>query len=241
MAFTILTNGTTISASVLNDNFYHIGQGDLLPRGGVSLTAETGQHDLGSSGNKWRSIYINELHTTCTVSGPMTFAGPVDTQSTTAFQFPNGFEGYFPYFMAWEIYGTGTNAPVGTFGAYAARVLNTSASFNLAATLSSNQITLPAGTYEVDGWASGGLHAAFRARLYNVTDSTIGANGTSAIATDGGSGTHQSWSIMFGQFTILTSTVFQLEQRLGAAFIMGEGNTSGKGVFSCLQITRIAP
>lgn len=239
MSFTIITNSTTISATELNNNFYHIGQGDLLPMGGVSLTAETSQHDLGSSGNRWRSIYVNEIESTITVSAPMTFAGAASF-GTITMSFPSGFAGYFPYFTAWEIYPTGTNAPAGTTGSYTQRVLNTSSSNLTGASLSSNIITLPAGTYEVEGWASGGLHETFKAQFYNNTDLTIAALGTSAIATRFGSTTHQAHSLMYGQFSILTASAFELQQRIAGTFIMGEGNTSGKGVFSCLHIVRIA-
>lgn len=243
MSFAIITNSTTISATELNNNFYHIGQGDLLPMGGVSLTAETGQHNLGSSGNQWRSIYVNEIAGTLTVSAPMTFNAPVTFNTTTSF--PSGFLGYFPYILAYEMYATGTNGPVGTTGAYAARALNTSSTYNLSATLTSNQVTLPPGTYEVEAWASGvGIVSTspFRARLYNITDGTVTAQGQNAC----GAGPSTSYfctahSIIYSQFTIAGTTTFELQCRqASSATNSGEGNTQGRGIFACFQAVRIA-
>lgn len=234
MSFTIITNSTTISATELNNNFYHIGQGDLLPMGSVSLTAESGQHDLGSNGNRWRTIYVNEIASTLTVSAPMTFNAPVTFNTTTSF--PNGFLGYFPYIMAWEIYPTSTNAPAGTSGAYAPRALNTSASYNLAATLTSSQITLPPGTYELQAMGTGYAQTLFKTRFYNITDGTSTAIGDCSAAGSNGHGI----SLIFSQFQIVATSTFELQQRCSAAGIVGQGNSVAKGVFAYIHLTRLS-
>ena len=62
MSFTVFQNNTTHDAIEVNDNFYHIAQGDFIPRTGVSLTADvTGLIDLGSSSYKWDSLYANAI------------------------------------------------------------------------------------------------------------------------------------------------------------------------------------
>lgn len=234
MSFTIITNSTTISATELNNNFYHIGQGDLLPMGGVSLTAETGQHDLGSSGNKWRSIYVNEIASTLTVSAPMTFNAPVTFNTATSF--PSGFLGYFPYFMAWEIYPTSTNATVGSTS-YTARTLNTSTSYNLAATMTSGQITLPPGTYEVDAMGTGYQTSLFKIRWYNVTAASMTALGMTAWSQ---TEYRNSKSHLWGRFTIAATSTFELQQRCATAGSMGLGNSLYKSCFAYAQIVRIS-
>lgn len=56
MAFSIFVNSTTADSADMNDNFYHIGQGSVLPRGGNNLEATTGVFDLGSSSFKWKNV-----------------------------------------------------------------------------------------------------------------------------------------------------------------------------------------
>lgn len=76
------------------------------------------------------------------------------------------------------------------------------------ASLSANQVTLPAGTYRVRGRAPGVQTGGHKAFLYNVTDATytdIGSN--AATAATGGS---FSDSVISGQFTIATSKTFSM-------------------------------
>jgi hypothetical protein len=62
MPFTIFQHSTAAHASEVNDNFYHIGQGDVLPRDGNSLTVIDSTYDLGSSTFKWNNIYANKTY-----------------------------------------------------------------------------------------------------------------------------------------------------------------------------------
>lgn len=62
MAFTILTKNTTISASAVNDNFYHGACGNWMPLGGSSLAQTTGVYNIGSDNYKWNNAYINNLY-----------------------------------------------------------------------------------------------------------------------------------------------------------------------------------
>lgn len=78
----------------------------------------------------------------------------------------------------------------------------------IGASLSANQVTLPAGTYRVRGRAPGVQTGGHKAFLYNVTDATytdIGSN--AATAATGGS---FSDSVISGQFTIATSKTFSM-------------------------------
>lgn len=239
MAFTILTNGTTISASVLNDNFYHIGQGDLLPRGGVSLTAETGQHDLGSSGNKWRSIYVNELASTCTVSGPVTFNGTVTFNTSTTFS--SGFTGYYPTLIAHEQQPTSTAASTCTTS-YAARVLNTTTLLSISgASITSNQVTLPTGTFEfqaISYFAGTGSSSYGKTRLYNITAGTVTAYGMSWLMF-GVSG-EPVFSELLCVVTCSAVTIFELQDRSFLAMPRGAPSSTRRNTYTTIHVVRIA-
>ena len=64
MPFTTFTKNTTISAAEITGNFDHIGAGDMLPRGGTSLSPTTGVYNLGSDSFKWNDIFATNLNIT---------------------------------------------------------------------------------------------------------------------------------------------------------------------------------
>jgi len=64
VAFTVLQKNTTITATEVNDNFYHIACGDLIPRGGTSLGATTGVYNLGSDMYRWDVVHANNIYAT---------------------------------------------------------------------------------------------------------------------------------------------------------------------------------
>jgi hypothetical protein len=106
---------------------------------------------------------------------------------------------------------SGTNAGASLAGVQA-RVFNTvDANTISGASLASNQITLPAGTYRVLGWAPAGNVGYHRARLYNVTDSANTILGSSENCTSASiSDLVQTTSHLFGRFTIAGTKVFEL-------------------------------
>ena len=108
---------------------------------------------------------------------------------------------------------SGTDGGTFTSGAWRTRDLNTvDINTITGASLSSNQITLPAGTYEIE-WVSDvrGVDAHY-SRLFNITDSTTTVQGINGWAHTGGSaGGGQSPG--HGRFTIASSKVFQIQHR----------------------------
>lgn len=62
MAFSVFTQATTISADDVNNNFYHIGQGNFTPRDGLLLEETSGALTLGSDTYKWNTLYCEHLH-----------------------------------------------------------------------------------------------------------------------------------------------------------------------------------
>ena len=61
MAYTLLEKGHTVSATDFDNNFKHVGQGDLLPRGGTLLETTDGAYDLGSDSYKWNNVHVQNL------------------------------------------------------------------------------------------------------------------------------------------------------------------------------------
>jgi len=84
MAFTIFTSGTVAYANEVMDNFYHISDGDRMPRGGVSLTSADSTYDIGSAAFKWNNIYCNTLDLAGIVVGDIWQLQTEVTLSSTA-------------------------------------------------------------------------------------------------------------------------------------------------------------
>tara|TARA_R100000329_G_C7566999_1_gene200602 strand:+ start:32 stop:604 length:573 start_codon:yes stop_codon:yes gene_type:complete len=97
------------------------------------------------------------------------------------------------------------------------RVLNTVKTNEITgASLSSNQITLPAGTYFCEAFANGCMVDHHRAFLYNVTDSSVELIGQQYYAT-AFSNLGDNTSMIFGRFTISAQKVFELRHRTQSA------------------------
>jgi hypothetical protein len=62
MSYTLLEKYHTGSATDLNNDYYHVGQGSLAPRGNASLELTTGVYNLGSSAASWNNAYINTIN-----------------------------------------------------------------------------------------------------------------------------------------------------------------------------------
>jgi hypothetical protein len=121
---------------------------------------------------------------------------------------------------------SGTDGGTFTSGAWRTRDLNTVVTNEItSASLSSNQITLPAGTYFIIAHAPafGSLH--HKAKLRNVTDSTDTLFGICQGGSSGdGLNFFTSISVVEGRFTIAGTKVFELQHRSTAT-----GSSSGFG------------
>ena len=62
MSFTRFLENHTITASEMNNNFYHCSQGDWLPMGGTDLNYTSGVYDLGSDTYKWDQVYLQNIN-----------------------------------------------------------------------------------------------------------------------------------------------------------------------------------
>lgn len=131
----------------------------------------------------------------------------------------------------------GTDGGTFTLGAWRTRTLTTEhADVGGHASLSSNQITLAAGTYLAEIHCPARAVAFHQARLYNITDAATTLVGTSQ---ESGTGSGQTaFSIITGRFTIAAQKVFEVQHRSSET-----GTTTGFGSannFGELEVYTIA-
>lgn len=137
---------------------------------------------------------------------------------------------------------TATTAGGGaTAGSWFTRVLNTVKTNTISgASLASNQITLPAGTYEVAARAPGFGVQQHVARLYDATGAAVLVDGAAAYSA--GSQTH---SEVWGRFTLSTTSAVQLEHRVantagGNGLGVAHTFTGTNNVYAEVIIRRVA-
>lgn len=142
-----------------------------------------------------------------------------------------GLVGSVPILHVRDEKASGTAGGGFTSGSWQTRTLNTEKTNQITgASLSSSQITLPAGTYEIFARAPAFRCDDHKAKLYNVTDGAdlvIGSNSQS-----GSVGAYSMTdSIVRGQFTLATAKVLELRhQCLTTRATNGWGTASTFGV-----------
>lgn len=102
--------------------------------------------------------------------------------------------------------------------------INTSGSQSGTHTAKAGQFTLPAGTYDIEGDAKGAFSgvAAWRSRLYNLTDATEQA-GTIGCNGQGNANVERHMTIR-GRFTIASTKTFQIQTiATGTVSLFGHG------------------
>jgi hypothetical protein len=136
-----------------------------------------------------------------------------------------------------------TNGGTFTNGAWRTRDINTSQSNSITScSLASNQITLPAGTFRIEGFAIAFKVDQHQTRIYNITGSAVLFQGLSCysdqfqdIATT---------SNFSGTVTFAASTVIELQHRSVTSYsTSGFGKGAGWGdsnIFSNITITKVA-
>jgi len=136
------------------------------------------------------------------------------------------------------------NTAAGTFtsGADRTRVLNTVKTNEIAgASLASNQITLPAGTYRADISAPAYEVDAHRAFLYNVTDAATTLYGEAGWA---GAAVNANTKVSIrGQFTIASAKVFEVRHRCQTTKVsygLGSQTNFGIEVYTDAMIVKVA-
>jgi hypothetical protein len=111
------------------------------------------------------------------------------------------------------------------------------------ASLGSNQITLPAGTYYIDASVLGFFVNRFRGFFRNITDSSDTVLGQAGYS-GGGSGSDQSVSKVCGRFTIASQKVFEMKLFCQSARVSNgfgvDTSDSRTNVYTDVQIWRTA-
>ena len=137
---------------------------------------------------------------------------------------------------------SGSHGGTSTSGSFQTRVLNTSMTNEISgASLASNQITLPAGTYFIMAQQPIRGGDDIRVLLRNITDSSNTIVGTSEYVTGNASAIK---GFIIGRFTIASSKVFEIQYRVFTGLAntgLGLGsNYSVVEVYTDVQIWKVA-
>jgi len=130
-----------------------------------------------------------------------------------------------------------------TSGSFFTRTLNTSVTNEISgASLASNQITLPSGTYYIQASAPVYASEQHKIKLRNTTDSSDTIIGTSEY--NYAPSVSQTRSFLSGRFTISAQKVFEIQHRVGST-TAGQGagiasNYSILEVYTDVQIWKVA-
>ena len=137
----------------------------------------------------------------------------------------------------------GTDGGGSSGGSVQTRDLNTVVTNEITgASLGSNQITLPSGTYYIEAYTHGYACLKHRLFLYNVTDSSYTILGSTGYART--SNAHQTITKVVGRFTIAAQKVFDLRQyfsatQSGSGFGVSE-NASRTEYYTNAQIWKVS-
>ncbi len=147
------------------------------------------------------------------------------------------------YMMVRDEKASGQHAGASVIGIQT-RALNTvSANTISGASLASNQITLPAGTYRVRAQAPAFVNST-KGFLYNVTDAVNQLIGVNYNGVTGATGDQaQSTALVEGRFSIASAKVFELRQYCSEATAsdgLGAACSQGTEVYSTVEIIKEA-
>ena len=224
---------STVSATELGylDGVSSAVQTQLDAKTAKSTLSTTGDIYYASSANTPARLGIGSAGNVLTVaSGVPSWAAPAATGSTVAVFVDN----------------KTANTAGGTFtnGAWRTRDLQTTYFNNITScSLASNQITLPAGTYEVMANAPSFQVNASMARLYNITDSAVvGNNGSTCY--NAAADTSIAPAILTIAFTIAATKVFELQHRCETTKSSNgfgvQVSFGGVEVYSQIKIVKVA-
>jgi hypothetical protein len=147
-----------------------------------------------------------------------------------------------PYICAQDQKSSGTGGGVAVAASQQVRTLNTVVANTIpGASLSSNAIALPAGTYRIQASAPGWNTSFHQASLYNSTTSTYLLIGTSESSAAGNYATNRS--IVAGQFTLSGAASVVINHYITNAGLNSLGAPVASGninVFTEVQITKVA-
>jgi hypothetical protein len=121
-------------------------------------------------------------------------------------------------------------------GSWVQRILNTTQQAQSWASLTSNQITLQAGTYLIDASVPAAVTNNTQSRLYNVTASSVGITGSSEISPT--SIYSSVRSLIKGVITVTGPTVFEIDMQVSNSNAGGNAASFGPEVYTQISITK---
>lgn len=140
-----------------------------------------------------------------------------------------------------DVKGSGSSGGTFTSGAWRTRELNTTTGSITGASLSGDQVTLPAGTYKITGYAPAASVDGHQAQLYNVSDATTDIYGSSELAHSTTATVTKSH--IDGTITIAAPKVFEVRHRCTttrATDGLGKAASFGSEVYTSLVIQKLA-
>ena len=222
-AAAIRSLGTAIDTTVFNNAGAAIAKtivdakGDLI----VATAADTVAR-LASSASNGDLLTVD----TSTASG-LKWAAPSSTIQTATFN---------------DTKTAGTAGGTFTNGAWRTRDLNTTQQNSITGcSLSSNQITLGAGTYTVSGGAVASQTGPHNTRIYNITGSAVLVTGLTGVCDE--FATTQTVSNFGGTFTLTGSTVIEVQHRASSTFAtsgFGKSQAWDSNIYTFITITKVA-
>jgi len=251
---TSATDTYTLSYSVTNPqdlalfiNNVRQNPNDAYTVSGTTLTLSSA---ITSSDTMYAVFLGRAVETIAPATGSVTnamLAGSID-QSKLAGSIPNSKLSTPPTFETQLLHVRDEKATGSAGGSASAttdnvKVLNTVVTNEITgASLSSNRITLPAGTYFIDAWSYAYQTDMNRAMLYNQSDSSVTILGHSNFSDDNNQG--YSPSFVRGRFTISAQKLFEIRHYTEKA---NSGNGFGidtadsrTNVYTDVQIWKVA-
>ena len=143
---------------------------------------------------------------------------------------------------------SGTAGTAYAIGAFRTVTLNTEVTDTASiGSLATNQVTLPAGSYEFEGSitvgqsTTGSAQVKARPRLYNATDTAVVVQGNS-VSIDEGLNAMSNTVYVCGQFTIASSKTFEVQVEVtGAGSLAPAAMSTGESeVYSTIKFRRYA-
>ena len=143
-----------------------------------------------------------------------------------------------------ETQAASTSGGTFTAGSYVKRVLNTTLINTISGcSIASSVITLPAGTYNVYGFAPGYKVAVHKLRVQNTTAGTTIAQGVNAYSASGGDYA-QTHSFVNTTFTLTGSTNIELQHRAQTTQATNglgvDGGATGDEIYAQIVLTKVA-
>lgn len=166
-----------------------------------------------SAGNVLTATDLNSSLAAKAPSASPTFTGTATFTGATVVGLTNGF---YPLVHIREQQAQNTASGTFTSGAWRTRLLNTAKTTNIVgASLASNQVTLPIGTYFVMASANVGVNVGVhQTRVQNITGAATLLTGTVLRAPTAGSGASGSGpSLCNGFFTLASISAIELQHQ----------------------------